>query len=212
MAPFQYRRRAAPVARVNTASILAFLHNESIAAVIGGVVTAAVTYLVVALTDWRRARRRARKRIPRQLRQYQTLVRSRIDGAGAALASLSRPGAPLEDIGDRFPVERIRNFAEELADHLRSEQGMALYNIAFMMEQADALNVAARTHINARRRGPADISRQVGDEETRAALLVTYTGEIAILRRANEFIDAYMTDRLNATGGPTGGSVSGAGP
>src|ERR1039457_3143877 len=43
----------------------------------------------------------------------------------------------MRDTGDRFPVETIRRYSEELADHLEPRQAMALYNIAFWMEQAD---------------------------------------------------------------------------
>jgi hypothetical protein len=180
-----------------------WLENPSIAALIGGVVTAIATYLVVAFTDRRRARRRARKLVPDQLKLFRNLVLSRTDGVKTALQSVTRAGAPMKDIGDRFPVERIRKFAEELADHLRHEQSMALYNIAFMMEQADVFNATAISQIDARRRGPEDTARQVSDEETKAALLFTYTVEIDMLRRAHEIIDAYLTNRLNATGGPT---------
>lgn len=182
---------------------LKLLENPTLAAAAGGIVTAIATYLVVAFTDRRRAARKAHKRVPAQLKLYRTLVKNRIEAVGGALASVTRPGAPMESIGDRFPVERIRSSAEDLADHLKQNQVMALYNIAFMMEQADAMNSAALAHIAARQRGPLDSAKTVSDEETKGLLLLTYTRENTALKRADEFIEAYLSNQLSDTGGPT---------
>jgi len=48
------------------------------------------TYLVVAFTDSRRERRKARKVVPSLLRQYKTLLASRIDGAQGSIGALDQ--------------------------------------------------------------------------------------------------------------------------
>jgi hypothetical protein len=183
--------------------VLKLLENPTLAAAVGGIVAAIATYRVVAFTDRRRAAQKAHTRVPAQLRLYRTLVKNRIEAVNGALASVTRPGVPTESIGDRFPVERIRSSAEDLADHLKQNQVMALYNIAFMMEQADAMNSAALAHIATRRRGPLDTARTVSDEEAKGLLLQTYTRENTALKRADELIEAYLSNRLSDTGGPT---------
>lgn len=182
---------------------LKLLDNPTLAAAVGGFVGAIATYLVVLFTDRRRVARKAHKRVPAQLKLYRILVKNRVEAVADALASVTRPGAPTESIGDRFPVERIRSSAEDLADHLKQNQVAALYNIAFMMERADAENFKALSHIAARQRGPKDTARTVSDEETKGLLLETYTRENTALKRADELIEAYLTNHLSDTGGPT---------
>jgi hypothetical protein len=195
-----FGKTAACVAGSLSGGAIMDLNNPTVAAVAGGVVTAVATYLVVALTDWRRALRKARKGIRAQLQLYRVLVRSRIEGAQAALKTVPGDSRLLQDIGDRFPAERIRKLAED--DHLRPEQAMALYNLAFSMEQSDERNSRALTQIASRRRGPNDTERTVSDEQTRGDLLMTYSEELMLLRRAEALIDAYLSDRIGLTGGP----------
>ena len=87
--------------------MLELLHNETVAPVTGGVVTALATYFVVAFTDSRRLEHKARKRVPTMLAMYKYLLGVRIEGADNANNSVMMKPR-IRDTGDRFPVETIR--------------------------------------------------------------------------------------------------------
>jgi hypothetical protein len=106
--------------------------NASLAAFIG----AGAAYLLVVINDRRRARRFARRIVPAELSRIQTLIASRIEGVERARESLNTE-THISDIGQRFAVALLRQYAERTVDTLPPVRINAIYDIAFQLEEAD---------------------------------------------------------------------------
>jgi hypothetical protein len=178
------------------------LNNASVGALVG----AFFAYILVAATDRRRNRLIAKRQLPALLRRLLVLVNSRLNGTGAALASVDRQ-PQLRNVGQRFPAERIDRYSEQVADRLTDRQASALDNLSFWMREADRLNAEALVRLDRIAEAGLDTTRGEGNamlSTTGLKMLLKsqYAEEHQLLERIQLVIKGYLANRLSRRGGP----------
>ncbi|MEK6776515.1 MAG: hypothetical protein AABY87_06500 [bacterium] len=109
-------------------------NNASVSAFFG----AFFAFLLVALTDWRRNRRK-RKLIVRQLSANNELAAKKQETVKKNLSLLKDHNKATTAPIMRFPVEDIRKLETEVLDLLTVDQKMALDSIIYTYEATDGL-------------------------------------------------------------------------
>jgi hypothetical protein len=149
-----------------------FFKNESVAALIG----AAAAFVLVAVNDWRRERKKAHKTIPTMLRQAREIAASHKRHAENAIPKI--PTGQLDrNFAQPFASDRLQRLTEEVADHLSIDQQNALQRIVFWMGQSEAdgneaLRLTRELVEGPRNRPPQQLQWSLADAYHRQAFLV----------------------------------------
>jgi hypothetical protein len=183
-------------------TVLEVLDNASLAALVG----AAAAFFLVGANDWRRRRRIARVAIPALLRRLAELVEKRDGSLREAQASL-KGGPPIRHIPLRFPVERLERLADGAMDCLTTPQASALDNVIFYMREADRVNQHALNLLGAVDEANSDPRAGPLGGRVQAPGLMRqarqrYSEEGALLAQIRSTLAAYLSRRLNESGGP----------
>ena len=176
--------------------IQSLLQKEVLAAIVG----AFAAYLLVALTDWRRNRRK-KELLVRLIEINQKMAKSKEDAVTASRNALTDSNKMVTAPIIRFSVEDIKRIEADVLDMLGEEEKLALTALCYQMQETDGVLNDAYARIKKIIELRLEGKEIDGSHPLLAQILIDYDDALANLKRfrimADLFIDKKYAEILS---------------